>query len=135
MTIAATVARILLGLILTVAGIGTLLVSHPQPLPGLAGEMNDAFTRAHWAWFVAAAQIVSGVLLLANRYVPLALVIVAGFIYNSFAFHITMLPSALFAPVVLLILWIFVALAHRQSLAPLLQARPSAPPRAGSERS
>jgi putative oxidoreductase len=123
MLVAATVARILLGLLFTLVGITSLFMTHPPSLPGLAGEFNDAFMQSHWSWFIAAAQIVIGVLFLANRYVPLALVILAGFLYNSYAFHITMLPSALFAPVIVTVLWFVIAWVHRASLAPLLQAR------------
>lgn len=124
MLIAATVARILLGLLFAFAGIATLFVAHPQPLPGVAGQFNDAFIGSHWVWFIAAAQIVIGGLLLANRYVPLALVILAGFLYNSFAFHLTMLPSALFAPIVVTLLWFLIAWVHREAFAPLFRARP-----------
>ncbi len=123
MLVAATVVRILVGVLFTLAGAMTLFMTHPQPLPGLAGEFNDAFARSHWAMFVGTAQIIIGVLLLANRYVPLALVILAGFLYNSFAFHITMFPSALFAPAIVTVLWFVIAWVHRASFAPLLQAR------------
>jgi uncharacterized membrane protein YphA (DoxX/SURF4 family) len=126
MFVAATIARILLGLIFAIIGIATFFIPHPPPLPGLAGRFNDAFTQSHWGLFVAAAQAVAGALLLANRYVPLALVVLAAFLYNSFAFHLTMLPSALFAPIVATILWFPVAWVHRASFAPLFRARPLA---------
>ncbi|HET6275946.1 MAG TPA: hypothetical protein VFE16_08480 [Candidatus Cybelea sp.] len=49
----------------------------------------------------------------------------AAFLYNSFAFHITMLPSVLVLPVIVLVLWFLVALQYRAVFAPLLQAKPS----------
>lgn len=124
MRIAATIARILIGLTFTAIGIMTFFIPHPQPLPGLAGQFNDAFFKSHWLLFISAAQVVIGVLMLANRYVPLALVILAAFLYNSYAFHITMLPSALFAPIVVTILGFLVAWTYRDSFAPLWRARP-----------
>jgi hypothetical protein len=40
---------------------------------GLAGQFLMALFQSHYVWFVCAVQIVGGVLLLMNRYVPLAL--------------------------------------------------------------
>lgn len=120
MNIAVTVARILLGLIFTFAGALAFFITTPPPLPGLAGTFNDVFIHSHWALFVGAAQLILGVLLLINRYVPIALIMLAAFLYNSFAFHITMAPNALPAPVIVLALWLLVALRYRSSFAPLL---------------
>jgi putative oxidoreductase len=93
------------------AGLGAIpfFVHNPPPQPGLAGEFNGIFYQSHRAQFVAFAQVLAGLLLLANRYVPVALIIVAEFLYNSYAFHITMLPIALAAPIVATILWLLVA--------------------------
>jgi len=128
MQVAATIARIILGLVFTAIGIATFFIKSPQPLPGLAGEFNEAFFRSHWLLFVSAAQALLGIALLTNRYVPLALIVLAAFTYNSFAFHITMLPSALFAPIIVTVLWFLVAWTYRETFAPLLVARPGQPP-------
>jgi putative oxidoreductase len=119
MNIAATIARILLGLLFTFAGVMAFLIANPPPQPGLAGTFNDVFVHSHWALFVGAAQIVIGVLLLANRFVPIALIMLAAFLYNSFAFHITMAQSSLPAPVIVLALWLLVALKYRSSFVQL----------------
>ncbi len=127
MRIVATIARILLGLVFTFAGILSFIITNPPPLPGLAGTFNDAFVHSHWSMFVGAAQLVFGVLLLLNRYVPLALFMLAAFLYNDFAFHLTMAQSALPAPIVVLVLWIIVCLQYRPALAPLFaDAKPGA---------
>jgi hypothetical protein len=44
---------------------------------GLAGAFDAAFVQSHWAFFAAVAQLGSGVLLLANRFAPLGLVVLA----------------------------------------------------------
>lgn len=121
MNIAATVARIVLGLLFAFAGVMAFLISSPPSQPGLAGTFNEVYFHSHWALFVGAAQIVIGVLLLVNRYVPIALIMLAAFLYNSFAFHITMAPGALFAPVIVLALWTLVALSYRSAFAPLVR--------------
>ena len=121
MNIAATVARIVLGVLFTFMGVMAFTMSSPPPLPGLAGTFNQAFYASHWLWFIAAAQFIIGVLFLINRYVPIALIMLAAFLYNSFAFHITMLPSAIFAPIVVFVLWLVVALKYRSAFAPLVR--------------
>ena len=93
-------------------------------MPGLVGQFNAVFNASHWAWFVGAAQVTAGVLFLANRYVPVALIIAAGFLYNSFAFHITMLPPTVFIPLVVTALWVVAAWPYRALFAPIFQAKP-----------
>jgi uncharacterized membrane protein YphA (DoxX/SURF4 family) len=116
MNIATLIARILLGLLFTFAGAMAFVMGSPPPQPGLAGTFDHAYFASHYSLFVAAAQLIIGVLLLANRYVPIALIMLAAFLYNSFAYHITMAPSALFAPVAVLALWTLIALKYRSAL-------------------
>jgi putative oxidoreductase len=126
MKIATAIARIVLGLLFLAAGASDFFIT-PPPLPGLAGAFNDVFFASHWVLFVAVAQITIGVLMLANRYVPVALIILAAFLYNSFAFHITMMPSTLPVPVIVLGLWLLVALKYRALFAPLFVPVPKLP--------
>ncbi len=121
MKITATVARILLGLVFFAAGLsGFLLISHPpaQP-PGLAGEFQDVFFRSYWVLFVDAVEVIAGVLLLAARYVPLALALLAAVIANIIVFHLTMAPMGLPVAAVVAALWAIVAWRYRSSFAPL----------------
>ncbi len=122
MKIASLIARILLGLLMLAGGIaGIVLINNPAPLPGLAGEFTRVLAESRWTLFISTAQIVSGSLLLINRYVNLALVILAGFFYNSFAFHITMAPSGLPIAIVAFLLWVLVALPRRASFGALFK--------------
>jgi hypothetical protein len=63
--------------------------------------------------------------LLLNRFVPVALTMLAAFVYNSFAFHATMAPSSLWAPFVLIALALPTALRHRAAFAAYLSAAPA----------
>ena len=126
----ATVARILLGLVFFAAGLsGFFLISHPpaQP-PGLAGDFQAVFFRSYWVLFVDGVELLAGVLLLSNRFVPLALVALAGVIANIIVFHVTMAPLGLPIAAVLVVLWAIVATRHRASFAPLLHATPAPEP-------
>jgi putative oxidoreductase len=125
--VAAVVARIFLGLLFTFAGASSFLflfMSAPPAPPGLAGTFQDVFFRSHWTQFVGAVQLIAGVLLLANRYVPLALVLLGAVIANILVFHLTMQPQTIAPGVVALICWCIVAYRYRRSFAPLFEARP-----------
>jgi len=131
MALATTIARILLGLLFTFAGASAFFVT-PPPQPGLAGTFTDVWVRSHWGLFVAAAQLAIGVLLLINRFVPLALTMLAAFLYNSLAFHITMAQSSLAAPLVATALWVLVSLKYRSLFALLFAPTPTEPQRSYS---
>ena len=126
----ATVARILLGLVFFAAGLsGFLLISHPpaQP-PGLAGQFQDVFFRSYWVLFVDGVELIAGFLLLSNRYVPLALTLLAAVIANIIVFHATMAPLGLPVAVIVTVLWALVATRHRASFAPLLAQKTAIEP-------
>ncbi|WP_415908044.1 hypothetical protein [Oleiharenicola sp. Vm1] len=64
-----------------------------------------------------------GALLLLNRFVPLALVILAPIILNIVLVHASMAPSGLPVATVVLVLELYLAWVHRRAYAPLLAAR------------
>ncbi len=134
MTIARTAARIIIGVLFLFAGGSDFFMSTPPPLPGLAGVFNDVFFKSHWVLFLGAAQVVIGVLMLTNRFVPVALIMLAAFLYNSFGFHLTLAPSALFAPILVFALWLIVATKYRALFAPLFVANPVVPDQAPARR-
>ena len=124
MKIAALIARILLGIIFVFFGLNGFLHFLNGPLPpGLAGQFIGALMQSHYVLFVSAVQVISGVLLLVNRYVPLALVLAAAEIANILAFHIFMAPSQIFMALLVAILWIIVFVQQRQYLACLFVQR------------
>jgi hypothetical protein len=67
--------------------------------------------------------VVCGALLLAGRYVPLALTVLAPVIVNILAFHIFLEPAMLPLPIVVLALEITLAWHYRDVFRPMLQAR------------
>jgi putative oxidoreductase len=125
--ITALVARIFLGLIFLLAGTSGfvfLFTSVPPPPPGLAGSFQDVFFRSHWAQFVDGVELIAGVLLLVNRYVPLALTLLGAVIANILVFHLTMQPQTIPLPLVVVIAWGVLAYRYRANLAPLFEERP-----------
>ncbi len=123
MKIAALISRILIGLAFTVAGaFGWILTfgSGPPAMPGLAGEFQNVIFESHFVLFIDSVQLVTGVALLLNRYVPLALVVSAAFLYNILAFHITMFPAGIVPGLILTICWFVLAASMRERLTALL---------------
>jgi putative oxidoreductase len=128
MKLTSTIARLLLGLIFAVFGLNGFLSFIPMgPMPtGHAGEYMAVMFATHYLWFVSATQLIAGLLLLANRFTPLALVVIAPVIVNIILFHALMAPSGLPLATVVTVLWVLAALAFRPAFAGLLRSRPAA---------
>jgi hypothetical protein len=127
MKIATVIARFLLGLIFLVFGLNGFLHFIPAPPPsGIAGQFVGALYVSHYLVVIFLLQLISAVLLLINRYVPLALTVLAPIIVNILLIHILMAPSGLPLAIVVSVLWIFVFASVRSAFSGLLQQRVSA---------
>jgi hypothetical protein len=85
------------------------------PLPsGLAGQFIIALAASHYFWVVAGLQVAGGVLLLINRFVPLALVLLGPVIVNIILYHALLNPNGVVLAIVVTILWFIVFYGHRQ---------------------
>jgi putative oxidoreductase len=125
MKIVTLIARLLLGLISVVFGLnGFLNFLSMGPIPtGLAGEFIGALFLSHYYWVVAALQIAGGVLLLVNRFVPLALVLLGPVIVNIICYHLFLNHAGAPLAIVVTVLWFIVFYAHRQYFAGIFARR------------
>ncbi|QNI36980.1 hypothetical protein [Edaphobacter albus] len=124
MKIASTIARILLGLLFTVFGLNGFLHFIPmQPPTGLAGQYMGALFVSHYLVIVFLVQLLGGVLLLANRYVPLALILLGPVIVNIICFHAFLAPEGLPLALVTTLLWAVVFAATRKAFAGVFAQR------------
>ena len=124
MKITNVIARFLLGLIFLTFGLNGFLHFLPAPLPsGTAGQFVGALFVSHYLVAVFLLQLVAAVLLLINRYVPLALALLAPVIVNILLFHLLMALAGLPLALVVTVLWIVVFLSVRSAFAGLLQQR------------
>jgi putative oxidoreductase len=124
MKIASTIARYLLGVVFTVFGLnGFLQFLHMPPPTGMAAQFMGALFVSHYALFVFLVQFAAGLLLLANRYVPLALLLLGPVIVNILLFHLFMAPSGLPLALVVTILWALVFASVRSAFAGIFQQR------------
>jgi len=123
-TIAPHVARIVLGLAFLVFGLNGFLhfLPMPPPPPEAAGYLQF-MTGSYLLTLVKATEVTVGLLLLSNRFVPLALIALLPVTVNIVLFHATLEPASTLAlPLVLLGLQLFLAWTHRASYAPLFVA-------------
>jgi len=125
MRTASVVAQYLTGVIFLVMGLNGFLNFIPLPPPaGIAGQFMSVLYVSRYLWVIFAFQVIAGVLLLANRYVPLALAVLAPVIVNILTFHATMAPSGL--PLALFVagLWVVIFVDVRPAFSGLFQSRP-----------
>jgi putative oxidoreductase len=117
-------ARILLGLTFLVFGLNGFLQFIKQPPPtGVALQFLGALISSHEIAVVMVLQVIGGVLLLANRFVPLALALLAPIVVNIVLFHAFMAPSGLPIAVFPAALWILAASGVREAFRALLKAQ------------
>jgi len=114
MRIITVIARLLLGVIFFVFGLNGFLGFIPMPpLEGAAGAFIGALASSHYLYLVAGVQLIAGVLLLINRFVPLALAMLAPMIANILAYHATMQPSGFPLAIFTTLLWVIVVWRYR----------------------
>ena len=124
MKTATVIARILLGLMFVIFGSNFFLnfIPMPPPPPGLAGDYFKVFAASGYMYVVGAMQLLSGLLLLIGRFVPLALTILAAMIFNIWTFHILMDPQGLFPmAIVVMTLELFLVWSYRDRFAGILR--------------
>jgi uncharacterized membrane protein YphA (DoxX/SURF4 family) len=120
-----TVARYLLGLAFFVFGLNGFLHFIPQPpISGPPANFIGAMLATGYLFpLVKGTEVVAGLLLLSNRFVPLALTLLAPVLVNIVAFHVFLEPAALALPIVLLATEIYLARSYRDVFAPMLHAQ------------
>ena len=124
MKTASAIARYLAGVIFLVFGLNGFLNFIPLPPPeGVAGQFMGALYASHYLWVIFAFQLVAGVLLLINRFVPFAVAVLAPVIVNILSFHLLMAPSGLPLALFVTVLWALIFADVRSAFAGLFQAR------------
>ena len=125
MTKVSLISSYLLGLTFTVFGLNGFLAFIKIPRPeGVAGQFMGAMVDSGFLISVFALQLTAGVLLLANRFVPLALVLLAPIIMNIALYHALMEPHGLAMAVVTVALWAVVFHRERSAFSGILSMKP-----------
>jgi len=129
MKIIVVIARLLLGLVFVVFGSNIFLhfIPMPEMPPGPMRDFNTVMGATHYIHMVGFFQVLGGLLLLINRYVPLALTILAAIIVNILTTHLLVMHGGLFpVPILVVLLWLLVFWRVRGSFAGIFEARGAA---------
>jgi hypothetical protein len=119
-------ARILTGLVFLTMGLNGFLNFLPQPatMPAkVMAYMGGLAASGYMIQLIFGVQIIVAVLLLSNRFVPLALAILAPLIVNIAAFHLMLLPSGLPLAAVAILIYLYLVWVYRSAYRPMLAAR------------
>ena len=124
--LSAASARYLLGFLMTIGGFNGFLhfAHHPLPVPLLAKQYMEALLNSRYMMGVAFVQGVAGMLLLANRFVALALTILAAILFNILLYHATLEAEGTGAAIAVSLLWIIVFIRHRTAFRELFKGVP-----------
>lgn len=128
---APTVARCLLGTVFFVFGLNGFLNFIPPPpadaMPQGAAAFGGALLHTGYLFqLLKGTEVLAGALLLANRFVPLALAVLAPIVINIFAFHAFLAPSGLVVAALVVALELYLAWAYRAAFKPMLDSRAKA---------
>lgn len=110
------IGRVLMGLLFLVTGLNGFLNFLPQPetMPEGSAAFGGALMKTGYMFpLIMGTQLIAGVLLLVNRFVPLALVLIAPVIVNIIAFHAFLDPSGIGPGAVALVVEIGLVWAYR----------------------
>jgi putative oxidoreductase len=118
------ISRLFLGLIFLVFGLNGFLHFIPAPMPtGVAGQYVGALFVSHYLAAVFALELIAGLLLLTNRFIVLAIAILAPLLVNIVLFHACMAPTG-FAPAAIAVaLWLILFVRERAAFSALWVAK------------
>ena len=124
---APTIARFLLGIVFLVFGANYFLHFIPAgPPPERAlGFIMGLVGSGYFLPLLKVTEIVAALLLLSNRFVPLALAVLAPIVVNVVAFHVFLEPAGLPLGIVVLAPEVYLAWAYREAFRPMLASRVS----------
>lgn len=124
--IAPHIVRLFYGLGFTVFGLNGFLDFIPRPDTPMPAPAMALFTGLMGSGYmmplIAGTQLVSGVLLLINRFVPLALAFLAPMIVNIVAFHVFAAPEGTIIALFFAAMEVYLAWSYRRVYCPMLAA-------------
>jgi putative oxidoreductase len=123
MKILTIIARVILGLAFVFFGSNFFFhfIPTPPPPPGLVGDYIKVFVASGYANVIGAVQLLCGLLLLIGRFLPLALTILGGIIFNILLFHILMDQRSIGPGLVVTFLWLFLVWNYRDRFSGILR--------------
>ena len=125
--IVTAIVRVLLGLMFLFFGVTGLfsLMKPPADTPQEILTVMSALANAGYMKVVSGAEVLIGAMLLTNRFVPLALALLAPIIVGIITFHVAMQPATIGPGIAVLVMELYLAWAYRGAFRPMLHAKTS----------
>jgi uncharacterized membrane protein YphA (DoxX/SURF4 family) len=117
------IARVLMGLAFLAFGLMSFVVKPPDNLPENIKTINTALSMAGYAQIASGTMVLVGLLLLINRFVPLALALIAPILVGILSFHIMTSLPMIVPGAILSLLELFLAYSYRNAFRPMLAAK------------
>lgn len=123
--IATAIVRILLGLMFLVFGLNGFLNFMPAPkdMPADIMAVVGGLMKGGYLNVVSGAEVLTAVMLLTNRFVPLALAMLAPIVVGIITFHIALQPATIAPGIVVLVMELYLAWVYRGAFCPMLRAK------------
>jgi uncharacterized membrane protein YphA (DoxX/SURF4 family) len=119
------IARVLMGLAFLFFGIMGLTMKPPTNLPENIKMVNDGLMTGGYTYVALGTMILVGALLLINRFVPLALALIAPILVGILTFHIATSLPMIVPGAVLSLIELYLAWSYRKVFCPMLTAKVS----------
>lgn len=125
MKIVTTIARYLLGLLFLIFGSNAFFHFIPMgPMPGgVMGQFSGALFTSGYVYVIGFFQVVPAILLLVNRYVPLAVTLLGPMIFNILVVHVLMSPASIGPGLFAAVCWFVVFASVFPALRGIFQAK------------
>jgi uncharacterized membrane protein YphA (DoxX/SURF4 family) len=119
------IARVLLGLLFMLFGLNGFFnfIPAPKDLPQDIMTVSMGLMKGGYMTVVSADEIIVAVLLLTNRFVPLALTLLAPILVGILTFHIALQPATIVPGVIATLLELYLAWSYRKVFCPMLAAK------------
>lgn len=120
-------ARVVMALTFVLAGLNGFLNFLPAPttpIPAPALAFVGALAKTGYMFpMLAGVQLIAGALLLVNRFVPLALALLAPVVVNIAAFHVALGAPGADRAAILVVLELYLVWTHGRAYRPMLAPR------------
>ncbi len=115
--------RILFGLFCLIFGLNKFLNFMPfPPIPGDGGTLMGIYASSGFMKIIGVLEILGGLALISNKFVPLALTFLIAIMFNAILFHALHDPKNIVGAIVGFVLGLILVYAYRDRFKSLLSA-------------
>lgn len=115
--------RILFGVFCIIFGVNKFLNFLPMPtIPGDGGQLMQIYFTSGFMSIIGILEILGGVALVANKFVPMALTVLAAIMFNALVFHLLHDMAGIGGAVLGCVLTIILVFAYKERFSSVLTA-------------